>query len=270
MKKLLLMCTLLVVLSLCACGKSGPVPAETSSGDYTAEASETLSELISEIDLPTSVPPESKEDEEQENGIETAYTDPTVTAVGGGVENKGVYVTLVEQNSIPGSFPEAKADKVRVIIGRYKMDKPSWDNLPDYSVIVDGVYYSYESESGIITRDDTHADMLTDSDRRALNKIIGVPDRSAENRQQSPAKNILTDTFIVKENHGSTLFLARYDRNNGEYKEGLYACDYGKLDGSDLMEFNVGDVLTVRYDEVLQETYPYGMTVYEIYPAAWN
>lgn len=81
---------------------------------------------------------------------------------------------------------------------------------------------------------------------------------------------IITDVFIVKEVHGTTLILARYDRYNGEYKEGLYSADLSNLDGSADMKFTVGEVLTVRYDYDLKETYPYGMTVREIYPAVWN
>lgn len=80
----------------------------------------------------------------------------------------------------------------------------------------------------------------------------------------------IIDTFIVKEVHGTNLVLARYDRNNGEYKEGLYSCNLGELDGSADMKYNVGDVVTVRYDQEIAETYPYQITVREIYPAVWN
>ena len=81
----------------------------------------------------------------------------------------------------------------------------------------------------------------------------------------------ITGTFIVKQVQGTLLTLHMYDpAKGGELKSGAYTADYGRLDGSDQMHFNVGDVVTVRYDQEVAETYPMQLTVREIYPAAWN
>ena len=78
-------------------------------------------------------------------------------------------------------------------------------------------------------------------------------------------------TFIVKQVQGTLLTLHMYDAaKGGELKSGAYTADYGTLDGSDKMHFAVGDVVTIRYDQEIAETYPMQLTVREIYPAAWN
>lgn len=79
----------------------------------------------------------------------------------------------------------------------------------------------------------------------------------------------LTDAFIVRKVSGTYLELSKVIY--GEDTEKLiYSCNYGELDGSDDMHFNVGDVVTIRYDREIAETYPLQLTVREIYPAAWN
>ncbi len=81
----------------------------------------------------------------------------------------------------------------------------------------------------------------------------------------------ITDTFIVKQVQGTLLTLYRYDAaKGGELKSGAYTADYGSLDGADKMSFSVGDIVTVRYDQEIAETYPMQLTVREIYPAEWN
>ncbi len=77
--------------------------------------------------------------------------------------------------------------------------------------------------------------------------------------------------FIVKQVQGTLLTLHMYDpAKGGELKSGAYTADYGTLDGSADMHFAVGDVVTIRYDQEIAETYPMQLTVREIYPAAWN
>ncbi|MBQ9551655.1 MAG: hypothetical protein IJU96_02720 [Clostridia bacterium] len=81
----------------------------------------------------------------------------------------------------------------------------------------------------------------------------------------------ITGAFIVKKVQGTLLTLHMYDpAKGGELKSGAYTADYGTLDGSDKMHFAVGDVVTIRYDQEIAETYPMQLTVREIYPAAWN
>ncbi len=77
--------------------------------------------------------------------------------------------------------------------------------------------------------------------------------------------------FIVKQVQGTLLTLHMYDpAKGGELKSGAYTADYGTLDGSADLHFAVGDVVTIRYDQEIAETYPMQLTVREIYPAAWN
>ena len=81
----------------------------------------------------------------------------------------------------------------------------------------------------------------------------------------------ITGTFVVKQVQGTLLTLSMYDAaRGGEQKSGAYTADYGSLDGADQMYFAVGDILTIRYDQEIAETYPMQLTVREIYPAAWN
>lgn len=181
-------------------------------------------------------------------------------------KQEGVYVALVYQNSYGDKLPESKEKQVRKIFSKYKFDSPSWDNINYYNIRIDGTSYYYDHYNGIITKDDTHATRLSDSDRNTLNKIIGANDMMEVYGDAA----IITDTFIIKEINGTVLTLARYDRNNGEYKEGLYTCNYGGFAGSADMHFNKGDVVTIRYNSEVAETYPMQMTIYEIYPAVWN
>jgi len=79
--------------------------------------------------------------------------------------------------------------------------------------------------------------------------------------------DFLEDFFIIKEIRGTSLILARYDKVNGEYKEGLYSCDYGRLDGSDMMKFKEGEKVKIKYGADIRETYPMQMDIYEIHSA---
>ncbi|MCQ2476456.1 MAG: hypothetical protein MJ125_01300 [Clostridia bacterium] len=83
---------------------------------------------------------------------------------------------------------------------------------------------------------------------------------------------ICNDAFMIKEISGTKLVLTRYSLTAGELKEGLYTCDYGNVDGSNKMEFHVGDVVTIRYinDNLDMNVYPYQMKIEEIYIAEWN
>ncbi len=81
----------------------------------------------------------------------------------------------------------------------------------------------------------------------------------------------ITNTFIVKQVQGTLLTLHRYDpARGGELKSGAYTADYSGLSGSADMHFAEGDVVTIRYDQAVAETYPMQLTVREIYPAVWN
>lgn len=102
-----------------------------------------------------------------------------------------------------------------------------------------------------------------------------LPEPSAEaTTEQAPTAytgTTITGAFIVKKVQGTLLTLHMYDAaKGGELKSGAYTADYGTLDGSDKMHFAVGDIVTVRYDQAVAETYPMQLTVREIYPAAWN
>lgn len=102
-----------------------------------------------------------------------------------------------------------------------------------------------------------------------------LPEPSAEaTTEQAPTTytgTTITGAFIVKKVQGTLLTLHMYDpAKGGELKSGAYTADYGTLDGSDKMHFAVGDVVTIRYDQEIAETYPMQLTVREIYPAAWN
>ncbi len=80
-----------------------------------------------------------------------------------------------------------------------------------------------------------------------------------------------TDNFIVKEVHGTVLTLHMYSiEHHDELKSGVYRGDYGGLAGSADMHFKVGDIVTIRYDADIGETYPLQITIREIYPAQWN
>ena len=81
----------------------------------------------------------------------------------------------------------------------------------------------------------------------------------------------VTDTFVVKKVQGTLLTLAKYDiKAQQELNSGAYTADYSGLSGSADMHFAEGDVVTIRYDQAVAETYPMQLTVREIYPAAWN
>ena len=161
----------------------------------------------------------------------------------------------------------ADAEKVCEIIGRYKIDQFSWDNISDYTLVVNGVYYSYDSSGGIVTKDDTHADMLSESDHKELNRIIGVKaERCGNDETLASDADTVTDTFIVERAAGTHLELRKADDSD----TALYSCDYGRLAGADEMKFSAGDQVVVRYDSEVMETWPVQMTVREIYPAEWN
>ena len=82
---------------------------------------------------------------------------------------------------------------------------------------------------------------------------------------------MITGTFIVKDVQGTLLTLYMYDAaKGGELKSGAFTADYGGLNGADQMCFSIGDIVTIRYDQEIAETYPMQLTVREICPAAWN
>lgn len=76
----------------------------------------------------------------------------------------------------------------------------------------------------------------------------------------------IRDTFIIKEIDGTLVTMAKYDSKAGELKEGLYRGSI-KLDG---IEYKAGDIVTVVYDRETEETYPFGIKIYEFYPAEYN
>ncbi len=102
--------------------------------------------------------------------------------------------------------------------------------------------------------------------------IVHDPKKPTAPRVYTYTGTICNDPFIIKEVNGTKLTLARYSLTAGELKEGLYSCDYGNVDGSDKMEFHVGDVVTIRYiqDNLDKNVYPYQMKIDEIYIAEWN
>lgn len=216
-----------------------------------------------------------KSDEEYDE-IQTTKSYVLTTTAAETAAEKGVYVMTIYQNNFPDPLSDTEANEIRSIIGKYSMNTHSWDNLPDYTIIIDGTYYSYETSSGIITRDDTHADKLSEADKNVINKII----KATEKQSSTVVKETVvatvghpatvTNLFIIKEVNGKNLIMSKYEAGNGELKEGLYSGNYGNLDGSADMHFNVGDIVTVRYDYDIQETYPMGITIREIYPAQWN
>lgn len=207
-------------------------------------------------------------------GADEAETATVVPTVCEGVPTTGVYlpeaevyVGRFEQDSLGARLSAADAEKVCEIIGRYKMDQFSWDNISDYTIVVNGVYYSYDSSGGIVTKDDTHADMLSDSDHKELNRIIGVKtERCGNDETLASDANTVTDLFVVERASGTHLELRKADGGD----TALYSCDYGRLDGADGMKFSAGDQVVVRYDREVMETWPVQMTVREIYPAEWN
>lgn len=206
-------------------------------------------------------------------GSQSCQTMPSATS---NSRDKGVIVMKIYQNNFPDPLSDTEANEIRNIIGKYSMNTHSWDNLPDYTIIIDGTYYTYETSSGIITRDDTHADKLSEADRNVINKII----KASEKQSSTVVKETIvatvghpatvTNLFVIKEVNGTNLIMAKYEAGTGELKEGLYSGNYGNLNGSADMQFNVGDIVTVRYDYDIQETYPMGITIREIYPAQWN
>lgn len=126
----------------------------------------------------------------------------------------------------------------------------------------------YDSSSGELGN--SSIGYLNGKEKEKFDSILkGYFNGSRQGSTIKDSTGLITDTFLVKKVNGTELTLTRYDRKNGEYKEGLYTCNYGKLDGSDAMKFNVGDVVTIRYDNIM-ETYPMQISVKEIYIAGWN
>ena len=145
-KALAFLSALTIIASFAACGTvDNPETDKTAAAGYSHSA-EQSSETVSI--------PEATESSQENN----------------------VYVGRMEQNSLGASLPDSKAKTVRKIVGRCKMDQHSWDNISDYTLVVDGTYYAYDSVSGILTKDDTHAEMLSNADRLALNAAIGIED----------------------------------------------------------------------------------------------
>lgn len=272
-KALVVLFALTITASFSACGTtdsaSGNVDANETTATGYSQSLEQTSETVSSYETTeaseTPLVSETKTVPIAGGKATTAAT----TKASGTVQKNKVYIGRIEQDSLGTSLPDSKADTVREIVGRYKMDQHSWDNISGYTLVVDGVYYAYDSGSGILTKDDTHADKLSNADRKALNAALGIQETTT-NAPKTYSGTTITDSFIIKTVSGTHLTLAKYDRNNGEQKDGLYACDYSNLDGSDQMQFNVGDVVTVRYDQEIAETYPMQLTAREIYIAEWN
>lgn len=200
------------------------------------------------------------------NGSQNTKTKSTSTTIKTTPGEKGlVRVCRFEMNNM-STLSDTKADRVRAIIGSYAMNKPSWDNISDYTISVDGVYYAYDSSSGILTKDDTHADKLSDGDRRALNKAIGISDSASGEPVSDPLTShptIVTDTFVITKISGTYLELRKVVYGTDTEKL-VYCCDLGSLDGSADMNYKVGDDITLRYDYDIAETYPLQLTVKEI------
>lgn len=286
MKKLLVITASFVLILACftACGKTTKINSADKSNASVSKSeiqteTQTESETQTETENKEINPPEERADKETSAEKETLKPKEKANSI----NSDKVYVFPTEQNRIPDPLPESRAQQIRSIIKGYKMSSPSWDNISDYTVIANGNYYYYDSDSGIITLDDTHADRFSNSDRLKFNKLIGAPYKETttgapiytprKSDSEAPATytgTMITDTFLVKSVNGTSLVLARYDLKNGEYKEGLYSCNYGNLYGSNKMEFHVGEVVTIRYDQKVAETYPIQLTVREIYPAEWN
>ena len=189
-------------------------------------------------------------------------TDKPVPTTGGYPTGTEVYVGLFEQDSLGARLSAENAEKVCEIIGRYRIDRFSWDNISDYTLVVNGTFYSYDSGSGIITKDDTHADMLSDADRIAMNEAIGA---KPDDPPATVTGTTVTDTFVIERVSGTHLELRKVV--GGEVEDPLYSCDYGRLDGADEMKFSAGDRVRIRYDREVAETYPMQITVREIQSA---
>ena len=204
---------------------------------------------------------QESEGETNENTDVNVTTNASSKTIMAGV----VYITSLNSGSEEASdavrLNRGKARKAIDIINRNKFNSPSWDNINDYKIQIKDVDYYYDSTNGIITKDDTHAVKLSKEDKKTMNLICSESQTSAS----TASEETIEDIFIVKESNGTNLVMARYDMANGEYKEGLYACNYGNLYGSYAMHFNVGDIVSVRYDKELAETYPYQMNVKEIH-----
>lgn len=97
------------------------------------------------------------------------------------------------------------------------------------------------------------------------------PQATTAPQTQAPAASTgttITSTFIITKVSGTYLELNRLDGNDIEKL--LYCCSLDDFDGSADMKYNVGDYITLRYDQEIAETYPLQLTVREIYPTTWN
>lgn len=235
---------LVVIVLLCSCGKNvtntdiGYVEKTTT---QETEAKSTKNEVTTT-------------DVTQISSADKIKSNPGIVFVSAIDNNSGQTSDSVKQN-------RSQSRKVIEIINGNSFNSHSWDNINDYKIQVNGVDYYYDSKSGIITKDDTHAVKLSSEDKASLNSICNECETSTT---AADSGTTITDTFIVKEVNGTDLTLARYDMDNGEYKEGLYSCNYGTIYGSYAMHFNAGDIVSVRYDKEIAETYPYQMNVREI------
>ncbi|MCR5782806.1 MAG: hypothetical protein K6G90_08745 [Clostridia bacterium] len=275
MKKMIpVLFALTVAVLFSACGQKTADSEKTSlKGDaYGAGGALSLSEIDSmtdkEKDASVDCSPGTSAGADE---AETATAVPVVCeggpTTGVYLPEADVYVGRFEQDSLGARLSAADAEKVCGIIGKYKMDQFSWDNISDYTIVVNGVYYSYDSSGGIVTKDDTHADMLSEFDRKEFNRIIGVKaERCGNDETLASDADTVTDTFIVERAAGTHLELRKADGGD----TALYSCDYGRLAGADEMKFSEGDQVVVRYDREVMETWPVQMTVREIYPAEWN
>lgn len=79
-----------------------------------------------------------------------------------------------------------------------------------------------------------------------------------------------SDVFIIKEVNGTNLKMEKMIIGTNDTEKLIYSCNYGELDGSADMIFNVGDAVTVVYGKEVMETYPIQLTIKEIYPATYN
>ena len=241
-KAAIVLATFILALSLCSCEKN---MTNTDSEQHKVTKTQSV--------------------ENSKKGKTTSIVTKSSTTETSKLTASKMLVSLIESNS--GETYDAvqlnrsQLRKALDIFNRNNFDSPSWDNINDYKITVNDIDYYYDSENGIITKDDTHAVKLSAEDKSAMNRICS----ECKSAVTAETQKTITDTFIVKEVNGTNLTLARYDIKNGEYKEGLYACNYGNLYGSYSMHFNAGDIVSVSYDKELAETYPYQMNVKEIH-----
>ena len=86
-------------------------------------------------------------------------------------------------SSLNGDFENVHLDpesseKIIDIIGNNRFNTPSYDNISDYKLIVNGVALCYDASAGIITKSDDSAVKLSAKDKNTLNLIIADIDEA--------------------------------------------------------------------------------------------